>query len=105
MPFIANEGQTDEKVAFYANTFGGTVFVTKDGNIVYSLPHTVAHASPLVHNEINKDKTGYTGLTGYRGKKGACLVHNTLCTLYPFCRWNFPDCHSESNSTVYNTES
>ena len=23
MPFIANEGQTDERVAFYANTFGG----------------------------------------------------------------------------------
>ncbi|MBE7445935.1 MAG: SBBP repeat-containing protein [Planctomycetia bacterium] len=39
MPFIANEGQTDEKVAFYANTFGGTVFVTKDGEIVYALPY------------------------------------------------------------------
>src|SRR3990167_2170375 len=38
MPFIANEGQTDAKVAFYANTFGGAVFVTKDGDIVYSLP-------------------------------------------------------------------
>ncbi|MDP3980586.1 MAG: hypothetical protein Q8Q33_04130, partial [Chlamydiota bacterium] len=40
MPFIANEGQTDEKVAFYADTFGGTVFVTKDGEIVYSLPQS-----------------------------------------------------------------
>src|SRR3990167_4079738 len=38
MPFIANNGQTDEKVKFYANTFGGTVFVTKDGEIVYALP-------------------------------------------------------------------
>ncbi len=38
MPFIANEGQVDECVAFYAKTFGGTVFVTKDGEIVYSLP-------------------------------------------------------------------
>jgi len=38
MPFIANNGQADEKVKFYANTFGGTVFVTKDGEIVYSLP-------------------------------------------------------------------
>ena len=36
IPFIANEGQTDEEVGFYANTFGGTVFVTKDGEIVYS---------------------------------------------------------------------
>src|SRR3990172_8468539 len=38
IPFIANKGQTDAKVAFYANTFGGAVFVTKDGDIVYSLP-------------------------------------------------------------------
>ena len=38
MPFIANNGQTDERVKFYANTFGGTVFVTRDGEIVYSLP-------------------------------------------------------------------
>ncbi|MBF8275961.1 MAG: flu 2 [Candidatus Brocadiaceae bacterium] len=38
MPFIANNGQMDEQVRFYAKTLGGTVFVTKDGEIVYSLP-------------------------------------------------------------------
>jgi len=38
VPFIANEGQTDERVRYYANTFGGTVFVTKEGEIVYALP-------------------------------------------------------------------
>ncbi len=38
MPFIANTGQTDDRVAFYARTFGGTVFVTHEGEIVYSLP-------------------------------------------------------------------
>ncbi|MDN3515832.1 MAG: SBBP repeat-containing protein [Candidatus Brocadia sp.] len=38
MPFIANKGQVDEGVLFYAQTFGGTVFVNKDGEIVYSLP-------------------------------------------------------------------
>lgn len=38
IPFIANAGQTDERIKFYANTFGGTVFVTKDGEIVYVLP-------------------------------------------------------------------
>ena len=85
MPFIANEGQLDERVAFYARTFGGTVVVTKDGDIVYSLPH-VAHASPLVHNELNMDKTG---LPGYRGKEGQCIVHRTLCTMYPYSTWNF----------------
>ena len=40
MPFMANNGQVDEQVEFYAKTFGGTVFVTKDGEIVYALPKT-----------------------------------------------------------------
>ncbi len=90
MPFIANEGQYDERVAFYARTFGGMVFVTKDGEIVYSLP-MVAHASPLVHDEINKGKTGYTGLAGYGGKKDNVLfiVPCVLCIhiasgIFPF---------------------
>lgn len=38
IPFVANEGQTDPRVAFTARTFAGTVFVTKEGRIVYSLP-------------------------------------------------------------------
>ncbi|HHT9149072.1 MAG TPA: SBBP repeat-containing protein, partial [Candidatus Wujingus californicus] len=38
MPFIANNGQMDGQVKFYARTFGGTVFVTKEGEIVYALP-------------------------------------------------------------------
>ncbi len=38
VPFVANEGQVDERFVFYAETFGGTVFVTKDCEIGYSLP-------------------------------------------------------------------
>ena len=42
LPFIANEGQVDAKVAYYAPTFAGTLFVTQSGELVYSLPnHTV----------------------------------------------------------------
>src|SRR3990172_5573802 len=104
MPFIANNGQMDEKVKFYANTFGGTVFITKDGDIVYSLPNTVAHASPLVHYDIDKNETGYTGLTGFPGKEGQCIVHRTLCTMYPYCTWNFPVYYSETNSPVCHSE-
>jgi hypothetical protein len=37
MPFIANSGQTDPNVVYYAPTFAATVFVTRDGGIVYSL--------------------------------------------------------------------
>ena len=38
LPFIENRGQVNKEVAYYAPTFGGTVFVTKKGEIVYSLP-------------------------------------------------------------------
>ena len=36
LPFIQNQGQTDQKVKFYANTFAGTVSVTSDG-VTYGL--------------------------------------------------------------------
>jgi len=36
--FVANSGQTDSAVAYSAQTFAGTVFVTRSGRIVYSLP-------------------------------------------------------------------
>ena len=39
IPFVANNGQVDAQVKYYANTFGGTVFVTKEGEIVYALPN------------------------------------------------------------------
>jgi len=42
-------GQANERVAFYARTFGGTVFVTKSGEIVYSL--TVGSSELRVQSE------------------------------------------------------
>ena len=38
VPFEKNQGQFDARVAFMAKTFAGAVFVTHDGEIVYSLP-------------------------------------------------------------------
>lgn len=38
LPFIANAGQTAPSVAFYAQTFSGTVYVTQTGELVYALP-------------------------------------------------------------------
>ncbi len=38
IPFIENCGQVNSQVRYYANTFAGTVFLTKTGKIVYSLP-------------------------------------------------------------------
>ncbi|RKZ47086.1 MAG: hypothetical protein DRQ58_07430 [Gammaproteobacteria bacterium] len=42
MPFIENQGQTDDSVKFYAKTFGGTVFVTENGELIYTLPKSEA---------------------------------------------------------------
>lgn len=38
LPFVANEGEADPRVAFTAYTFGGPLFVTRDGSLVYNLP-------------------------------------------------------------------
>ena len=38
IPFVVNAGQTDPEVTCYAQTFAGTVFVTREGKIVYALP-------------------------------------------------------------------
>ena len=37
LPFIANEGQIDSKVKYYAQTFNGSFFVTQNGELVYSI--------------------------------------------------------------------
>ena len=37
VPFLENQGQFSERVAFRASTFGGAVFVTADGTTVYTL--------------------------------------------------------------------
>ena len=38
LPFVENAGQTDASVGFYAQTFAGTTYVTRAGELVYSLP-------------------------------------------------------------------
>lgn len=41
IPFIQNKGQIKQsQVDFYANTFGGTLFVTDDNELVYRLPYS-----------------------------------------------------------------
>lgn len=37
LPFLANDGQVDQRVAFYARTFAGTAFVTRTGEVVHAL--------------------------------------------------------------------
>ena len=59
VPFLANEGQVDARVAYYASTFAGTVYVTREGKVVYSLPATA------------EDTRGRSGSGGRVARKGA----------------------------------
>jgi len=47
VPFVANTGQLDPRVSYYAPTFAGTVFVTNDGRVVYAL--TGGGGAPTSH--------------------------------------------------------
>ncbi len=39
IPFVQNSGQvSDSSVVFYARTFGGTIYITDEGRIVYAFP-------------------------------------------------------------------
>lgn len=78
VPFIANNGQMDDKVGFYAKTFGGTVFVTKGGEIVYSLPEKGVEPNSKTKKEINKEKTGKKELKASSFLKGIALKESLL---------------------------
>lgn len=45
VPFVPNAGQWDKRAAFAARTFAGTLFITRDGQLVYSLPAASAAAT------------------------------------------------------------
>src|SRR5882762_124579 len=62
IPFVVNAGQTDEAVAYYASTFAGTVFITIDGEIVYSLPDE-SHGRPRAQLPDQTPSTGGWSLT------------------------------------------
>ncbi|NIR87370.1 hypothetical protein GWO13_07300, partial [Candidatus Bathyarchaeota archaeon] len=54
VPFIKNEGQVDDKVYYYANTFAGTIFVTK-GGLTYSIPTENLKESADIQFDLEKN--------------------------------------------------
>lgn len=80
IPFIENKGQVkDETVKYYAKTLGGTVFITEDGKIVYSL--LKSEGDNKIRNEVFKEsfpgssvsqiigeKNGITKISYFKGK-------------------------------------
>ena len=69
VPFVPNAGQWDARAAFAARTFAGTLFVTTDGQLVYSLSGTVLEPvsdakEPLaVHRRGQPSQRGQSVLT------------------------------------------
>ncbi len=61
MPFIENQGQIpDEHVRFYSKIFGGTVFVTDEGELVYSFTQTEPNSSPSPGKRHNRNESTIT---------------------------------------------
>ena len=84
IPFVANNGQVDKQVKFYAKTFGGAVFVTKDGEIVYALPNNSSESG--VRGSENqearcmiKDPRNMSNTTN----RLSCILHHEANT--PYC--------------------
>ena len=85
VPFVPNQGQTDPRVAYYAQTFAGTLFVTRQGELVYGLAgptRTTPRGSPplspgpgwtLTETFVNgvvrprAEEPSATGVSSFRG--------------------------------------
>jgi len=57
VPFVENAGQGDPRVAYYAPTFSGTVFVTGEGELVYALPAPQPRAEAA---DLREPASGWT---------------------------------------------
>jgi hypothetical protein len=91
IPFISNEGQMGEKVKFYANTFGGTVFVTNEGEIVYSLPKR--------SEAKNADSSGEWHSPGVIHDAG-CEIHENRDSCIKSCRLDEAHTHQPNLAVV-----
>jgi FlgD Ig-like domain/Beta-propeller repeat len=75
LPFIENSGQYDSQVLFYSETFGGTAFVTVEGELVYSIPLTSSKQIAIKESfsfESPRNISGFgkipTTITNFHGK-------------------------------------
>ncbi|CAB5681568.1 Uncharacterised protein [Delftia tsuruhatensis] len=75
MPFEANSGQFDGCVAFMGRTSAGAVFVTRQGQIVYSLPAPV--------EPVHEDGMGWLPDTGAQARAPAWSLTETLAGAQP----------------------
>lgn len=69
MPFIENQGQiADEQVRFYAKTFGGAIYVTKEGEMIYSFVKSESNHSPRKRHVESKPDSAITQIFTFKEK-------------------------------------
>lgn len=101
VPFIQNRGQVDERVAFYASTFGGgTAFVTYDGAIVYALPNHTPDAA-ISGVALRETFTGGTVTTVTSGAAAATQVSTFIGNDPARWRSNLPTYTQVNMGEVY----
>ncbi|WP_025807413.1 IPTL-CTERM sorting domain-containing protein [Pseudomonas chlororaphis] len=95
VPFEANNGQFDERVAFAGKTFAGAVYITRQGQIVYSLPapkeegsawsltETLVDAAPLKPYGGEQAQTKISRFTGPKSYQAATYHNVQLGQAWP----------------------
>lgn len=63
VPFIENQGQTDQSVSYYADTFYGTSYITNDG---------------ITHKINRKDNTSLVVKEEFLDKNGKKIIFNSI---------------------------
>ncbi|GAF67434.1 unnamed protein product, partial [marine sediment metagenome] len=86
IPFIINKGQMDEEIVAYAQTFGGTAFITDRADIIYSLKNNYQTDKPMVLKEclvygnpidITFEEKSATRISVFKGNDPSKWVNNT----------------------------
>ncbi|TLD42342.1 MAG: hypothetical protein JETT_1374 [Candidatus Jettenia ecosi] len=96
IPFVGNKGQVNERVKFYAHIFnGGTLFVTKAGEIVYSLPAFKGKKDTYLR-DVKNLKNSITGDYGNSGTNPLSSFHKM-----PFHFYSIKDTASRSRALSY----
>src|SRR5262245_11540238 len=99
VPFVDNTGASDPRVAYYAPTFSGTVFVTREGEIVYALP------GPRVAKKAGRrvptaPAPGWTLAESFVGGTASPVAGESAATHASFFRGNDP-AHWRSQVATY----
>lgn len=68
IPFVQNTGQTHAQVGFYAKTFAGTTYVTRNGELVYEFPSQNGKSGWTLIERFTQGKPNATGAEANNSK-------------------------------------